>query len=602
MLQPNPNPTLPQVLQEGGTSNIFRALHRLYVPKPTPSTPQSSPEPKNTVVAVRIRPRTDEEATLQDQPEAVERRIDSPNVVDAHQLRRGAINKPPTLQTSVFTADRVYAAHQRTSKIYEDVLQPLLPFVREGGTATLFAHGQTGSGKTHTISNLQELVAKDLFNGSLAGEHHVTMTIVELAGNAAYDLLAAGQPISVLEDSFGTTHLRGAVEVPIPSQASMEDYIAIAASRRRTSATDKNSASSRSHAICRIRIKAIPSGPIKIVSPNAGLLYLIDLAGSEVARDCAHDTAVDSARRLKETREINSSLSVLNACIRAKAAVDAGLKKTSRAPVRQSALTKVLKHIFDPSSSTPSKMVVLACLNPCLADVSASKNTLRYAEQCRVIVTKAKAQAYHPNVPTTWSNEQVRQWILHNSGTPPIDGQMLAPFETGAQLLALPFDEFQARCLETPGVTPERAAAFQSKMWQLHTDSNKASGNIDGHPAGTSSRDPRAAALSVPFKSRIRPGMAVSWDAPPNGPLTQPGMNIAIILSDMTAVHAVGALSQATAPGTRYLCAVVTRSHTMVNSGYDVQLWKQVVIDVKSMLSEVILVYDEQARHYFIHV
>jgi hypothetical protein len=105
--------------------------------------------------------------------------------------------------------------------------------------------------------------------------------------------------------------------------------------------------------------------------------------------------------------------------------------------------------------------------------------------------------------------------------------------------------------------------------------------------------------------------MAVSWDAPPNGSLSQEGMNIAIVLSDVTSVHTlwtdttgneVSPTPKATAPGTRYLCAVVTRSHTMVNSGYDVQLWKQVVIDVKSMLSEVILVYDEQARHYFIHV
>jgi kinesin family protein 2/24 len=179
-------PTIPQLWEAGDTTNLFHALRRQHVPKNASDTPQDAPSSNNTVVAVRIRPRSEEEATLQNQPEAVERRITDPNLVDTYQLRRGHINKPPTLQTSVYKVDRVYTPEDSTENVYADVLKPLLPFVREGGTATLFAHGQTGSGKTHTVSSLQNLVCEDLFNGSLPGEQHVSMTIVELAGNDAY--------------------------------------------------------------------------------------------------------------------------------------------------------------------------------------------------------------------------------------------------------------------------------------------------------------------------------------------------------------------------------------------------------------------------------
>lgn len=41
--------------------------------------------------------------------------------------------------------------------------------VWDGNVGTLFAYGQTGSGKTFSISRLERLVARDLFDGSLSG-------------------------------------------------------------------------------------------------------------------------------------------------------------------------------------------------------------------------------------------------------------------------------------------------------------------------------------------------------------------------------------------------------------------------------------------------
>lgn len=248
-------------------------------------------------------------------------------------------------------------------------------------------------------------------DGSLEGQREVYITIIDLAGNSAFDLLDSRKPISILEDSFGVTQLAGATEQHVHNRREVMDLIERAASFRRTAPTLKNDASSRSHGICRIRIKD-PSADFE------GLLYLVDLAGSEAARDIA----VHGADRMRETREINMSLSVLKDCIRGKVQSDAlagagGPKSKQRkphVPFRQSALTKVLKHVFDPAGGRACKTVVIACINPSLADVRPSKNTLRYAEMLRVLVPNPDQGESYSLAPMNWANAQLKDWITSN--------------------------------------------------------------------------------------------------------------------------------------------------------------------------------------------
>ena len=193
----------------------------------------------------------------------------------------------------------------------------------------------------------------------------------------------------------------------------MHELIDEATTFRKTAATEKNNFSSRSHAICRIAIanKEIPSAP-------DGILYLIDLAGSEAARDIvAHDP-----QRMKETREINVSLSILKDCIRGRAQLDAGSAgKKPYIPFRQSALTKALKHVFNPEAGRKCKTSVVACVNPGWMDIAPSKNTLRFAGMLRVAIAKElPALQFDPKVPNTWSNKQVREWIVKNVRSPTI--------------------------------------------------------------------------------------------------------------------------------------------------------------------------------------
>lgn len=285
-------------------------------------------------------------------------------------------------QSSEHKVDKLFDSQTSTEEIYADLVSDLVAFAQQGGIGTLFAYGQTGSGKTFTINQLQRLAAISLMDESLRGQQELYITIFDLAGNSASDLLQSRKPFSVLEDALGNFQLAGAEELQVTSKEEMVDLLAEAASHRQTASTLKNDASSRSHSISRIRIRSLVSS-----GSQKGTLYLVDLAGSEAARDIAEH----GADRMRETREINMSLSVLKDCIRGKAESESlkarGLASRSKkihVPIRRSALTKVLKHVFDPDGARECKTVVIACVNPSLADVGPSKNTLRYAELLRV--------------------------------------------------------------------------------------------------------------------------------------------------------------------------------------------------------------------------
>ncbi|CAG8978808.1 hypothetical protein HYALB_00012208 [Hymenoscyphus albidus] len=175
------------------------------------------------------------------------------NVVDIHDL----YNHPrgsPILKSFDYEVDYLFDSGSTTEVIYDNLVADLVPFSWNGGIGTLFAYGQTGSGKTFTVSRIEKLVAETLMDGNLEGEREIYMTIIDLAGNSAFDLLNERTPISLLEDSFGVTQMVGADEYQVYDREDMKELVERATAFRRTAPTLKNDASSRSHAICRIRI------------------------------------------------------------------------------------------------------------------------------------------------------------------------------------------------------------------------------------------------------------------------------------------------------------------------------------------------------------
>ncbi|KAJ4255435.1 hypothetical protein NW762_009430 [Fusarium torreyae] len=574
----------------------YQDLVKRFKPAPPTKCKPSKEEPNPDItIATRVRPMLGDEKEG-GQLIGVFPRNELPGTLDLHELRR-PVRGPPLLVSSNYRVDRVFNSDDTTEGLYQELVKPLVPWAWSGGVSTMFAYGQTGSGKTFTVSGLERLIAETLFSRDVEGSRNIFISIIELAGNSAFDLLNSRKPISILEDSFGSTHLAGASEYQVADADTLVGHINNAASFRRTALTQKNDSSSRSHAICKIRLEnpALPQS-------DDGLMYLIDLAGSEAARDVTEH----SAQRIKESREINASLSVLKDCIRGRASVDPTNLvpgKKVYVPFRQSALTKILKHVFDPAAERSCKTVVVACVNPSFLDVGATKNTLRYGEMLRTTVPKVVAPKYEATKPSTWPQDLLHDWILKNSGTPAISPAMLAPKENGIQLLRLPVPEFITRCLKTPDVTLEQATAFQAKFWRLHIDSQRTSNTkaksnqkeakteteADGpEKHGLSSRDPRPEMADIPFKERLRPGMVVSWNPADDTPgfYRLPGRNLVTILSPEDQGN--------------YRCAVVVPA--IMPGAFEIYLWRQVVAPVDVMEAEVFLDYDAGTRYYYENV
>merc|ERR1711874_359532 len=63
--------------------------------------------------------------------------------------------------------------------------------------------GQTGSGKTHTMSAIEELAARDLFEVASANEDHhpprLAVEFIEIRGNHCFDLLATAPKDRLVE-------------------------------------------------------------------------------------------------------------------------------------------------------------------------------------------------------------------------------------------------------------------------------------------------------------------------------------------------------------------------------------------------------------------
>ncbi|KAF2491254.1 P-loop containing nucleoside triphosphate hydrolase protein [Lophium mytilinum] len=573
------------------TQNIdrYRSLVAAYAP-PARKPESSIPNP-DIQIGARIRPILPDEAAEGLVAGVYPRSASLSAIADVHELRK-SVRGQPGLTSSSYTVDCVFGPDDSTGDVYKELVEPLVPWAWGGGVGTLFAYGQTGSGKTFTVTAIERLVAEQLMGGQLEGEREVHVCIFELAGNVAFDLLNSHKRISILEDSFGATQLVGATEhTPITTSALLS-LIDNASAFRKTASTDRNAASSRTHAMCRLRI-ANPAIP----AADDGLLFLVDLAGSEAARDIAEH----SADRMKETREINTSLSILKDCIRGRAQLDvgAGKGKAPYIPFRASALTKTLKHVFDPAGARACKTAVVACVSPSVVDAGPSKNTLRYAELLRVTMPKGRGLVEKESVPASWGNERVQEWIGKSSGTPPISASLLAPTETGAQLVRLPQSLFISRCEKTPGVSSEQALAFYSKLWRLHIDSQAAQTSSAPIPRVIAQAEP-----STPFACHIHPGMFVRYKPPhPTGLDT----NIAAILCPDWAVETeVKDYYGKDVKGVRgegerrYLCAMVAPS--IMPGAWELDLGRQCVVEVREMEAEVLMEWDVATRYWFMTV
>jgi len=314
--------------------------------------------------------------------------------------------KTPFIQHLRFEFDRVFAEQAENREVYDGVAAGLVESTRQGGVSTMFMFGQTGSGKTHTMTAIQDYAACDLFAGADGEEPWLSVQFIELRGNRCFDLLAppaqgksARPEVRLREHRDGSYFADGAVDLFPRSAEELSAVMHMAQSRRATSATDANSTSSRSHAVCTIRL-----------SQSEGQLMLVDCAGTEWRKD----SMFHSKERQQEGAEINASLYALKECIRY---LSTQQKVPSHA-YRASSLTKILADAFMRGSQ--ARLAVICTVSPCATDTDHTVGTLRVgtglagrsaeAEEKQVVQLRKKPRLLHPK---QWSPEQVLEWLSY---------------------------------------------------------------------------------------------------------------------------------------------------------------------------------------------
>lgn len=241
-----------------------------------------------------------------------------------------------------------------------DILDPLVQFVENGKAATVVMYGQTGTGKTYTFQGLLMRLC------TLLQGREAEVTFIEIDGRKSFDLLKNRNPVKLLSDADDNVHVKGAatprLKISLPSKTELDKLIQqaqqaeaalsatvehelpngegsdvpsvpitaktdgadagdffsavmLALAARSQLVTERNPVSSRTHAVCQIRIvpenetqdPGSAKGKTTAVSGGPHVLTLVDLAGSERKYETMHM----SVQEHKRSADINYTLMTL---------------------------------------------------------------------------------------------------------------------------------------------------------------------------------------------------------------------------------------------------------------------------------------------------
>lgn len=279
-------------------------------------------------------------------------------------------------------------------EVYNKSCSPMVSkFLEEGYNGTIFAYGMTGSGKTFSMKGCEEdpgfvkLAIDDIFRKV---EHErgnkqfsISITYLEIYNEKIVDLLntSSSSELKIRDDPIYGTKIVGITSPTINSKEQLQMLIKKGDTNRKTSATDFNARSSRSHSILQIRLNTIDL--VNNTEQNS-TLSLCDLAGSE--------RATTSLERRKEGSYINKSLLALSTVINKLSLSSSGLNSPNsndHIPYRDSKLTRLLQ----PALSGSSLVLILCTIhlgsfnsNNSQQFISETYNTLRFAARAKDIV------------------------------------------------------------------------------------------------------------------------------------------------------------------------------------------------------------------------
>lgn len=288
------------------------------------------------------------------------------------------------------TQEDVYVRSGAQRAVTEDLFK--------GYNTTILAYGQTGSGKTYTMGTAADgfdndngqagiipRACADLFaniQSKCDGQAVVTLSYLELYNEQIRDLFQTNNnnsaqqqagtkapPLRIRETLQGEVYVSGVVSHKVTTPQEIGAWMEKASQQRVVASTAMNAVSSRSHAICTLRVEGLVDDNVKFSSK----LTLVDLAGSERIKR----TGAVGARQA-EGININKSLLVLGQVVSA-------LSEKKKPPYRDSKLTRLLQDSLGGNSRT----LLVACASPADCNLEESINTLRYASRARKIQNTA---------------------------------------------------------------------------------------------------------------------------------------------------------------------------------------------------------------------
>ncbi|KAL6306189.1 P-loop containing nucleoside triphosphate hydrolase protein [Sparassis latifolia] len=335
-------------------------------------------------------------------------RIEYPDKMDHKEIMLSSSSESATGQERKdewgFSFDRVFEPHATQAEVFEDISQ-LAQSCTDGYNVCVFAYGQTGSGKSFTMEGGQTEINTGMIPRAVEQVFQVTDELktkgweykmegqfLEIYNETINDLLGKGEFDKKKHDikhdaKTGRTTVTDVNVIPLSSPVQVRALLARAQSRRTVAATLMNERSSRSHSVFTLRIYGENTLTSEVCE---GSLNLVDLAGSERLEKSG---AAENKDRLKETQNINRSLSALGDVIAALGEKGDG-KSDKHIPYRNSKLTYLLQN----SLSGNSKTLMVLNLSPLASHLNESLCSLRFATKVNnTTIGTAKKQSKTAN-------------------------------------------------------------------------------------------------------------------------------------------------------------------------------------------------------------
>ncbi|CAG5178857.1 uncharacterized protein ALTATR162_LOCUS8910 [Alternaria atra] len=321
----------------------------------------------NIRVMCRVRPTHDTERNPA-QISFPDNDTDSKEVAVLGPSKQSATGKDIT-SAYAYSFDRVFGPASQNNEVFEEISQ-LVQSALDGYNVCIFCYGQTGAGKTHTMSSADGMIPRATAQiwdeaqrlQEKGWKYNMEGSFLEVYNETYNDLLGRSEDldkkkVEVRHDAAKKqTILENAVSVKLDGPGRVEEILATADKNRTVAATKANMRSSRSHSVFILKLV----GTNEITGERSeGTLNLVDLAGSERLEHSKAEGA-----RLKETQNINKSLSCLGDVINALGSAKEGTH-----------LTYLLQY----SLGGNSKTLMFVMVSPLQAHLQETITSLKFA-------------------------------------------------------------------------------------------------------------------------------------------------------------------------------------------------------------------------------